>query len=190
VVKRLLDLAVAGGATLLLLPSIGLIALLIKREDDGPVLYNGTRVGKDGKLFKMHKFRTMVPNADQIGGPSTAGDDPRLTRIGRRLRKYKLDELPQLFNVLKGEMSLVGPRPERPAFVDVFVQNVYRYGDRHRVKSGMTGWAQIHGLRGKTSLSDRVEWDNYYIENWSLWLDVKILLLTATAVLRSRKVVE
>jgi lipopolysaccharide/colanic/teichoic acid biosynthesis glycosyltransferase len=114
----------------------------------------------------------------------------RRTPLGALLRQTTLDELPQLFNVLKGEMSLVGPRPERPAFVDVFVQNVYRYGDRHRVKSGMTGWAQIHGLRGKTSLSDRVEWDNYYIENWSLWLDVKILLLTATAVLRSRKVVE
>jgi lipopolysaccharide/colanic/teichoic acid biosynthesis glycosyltransferase len=104
--------------------------------------------------------------------------------MGTFLRRTSLDELPQLLNVLKGDMSLVGPRPERPDFARLFERNVYRYGDRHRVKSGITGWAQVHGLRGKTSLSDRVEWDNYYIENWSLWLDVKILLMTLWAVRR------
>ncbi len=112
------------------------------------------------------------------------GDDRR-TRVGALLRRLSLDELPQLLNVLRGEMSLVGPRPERPEFVRLFERNVYRYDERHRVKSGITGWSQVNGLRGKTSLSDRVEWDNYYIENWSLWLDVKILLLTLLAVPRA-----
>ena len=111
-------------------------------------------------------------------------DDPRITRVGKVLRRYSLDELPQLFNVLRGDMSMVGPRPERPEFVELFERRVTRYDDRHRVKSGITGWAQVHGLRGKTSLSDRIEWDNYYIENWSLKLDLKILLLTISAVFR------
>jgi lipopolysaccharide/colanic/teichoic acid biosynthesis glycosyltransferase len=106
------------------------------------------------------------------------------------LRRASVDELPQLLNVLRGDMSLIGPRPERPEFVGLFEQSVYRYGDRHRVKSGITGWAQVNGLRGKTSLADRVEWDNYYIENWSLWLDLKIALRTAVAVLRSSRQVE
>jgi lipopolysaccharide/colanic/teichoic acid biosynthesis glycosyltransferase len=110
----------------------------------------------------------------------------RRTRVGRFLRATSLDELPQLLNVLNGEMSLVGPRPERPEYVEFFGQHVYRYGERHRVKAGITGWAQIHRLRGKTSIRDRVEWDNYYIENFSLWLDLKILLLTIPAVLRVR----
>jgi len=104
--------------------------------------------------------------------------------VGAVLRRASLDELPQLFNVLRGDMSIVGPRPERPEFVRLFTDNVMRYGDRHRVKSGITGWAQVHGLRGQTSLSDRVEWDNYYIENWSLWLDAKILLMTLVSTLR------
>ena len=115
--------------------------------------------------------------------PGGVEGDDRRTPFGTLLRKTSLDELPQLLNVLKGDMSLIGPRPERPDFARLFEDNVYRYGDRHRVKSGITGWAQVHGLRGKTSLSDRVEWDNYYIENWSLWLDVKILLMTVWAVL-------
>jgi len=114
----------------------------------------------------------------------------RRTSLGTFLRRASIDELPQLLNVLKGEMSLIGPRPERPEFVGLFEQSVYRYSDRHRVKSGITGWAQVHGLRGKTSLSDRVEWDNYYISNWSLWLDVKVLLLTVLAVAHSPRHVE
>ena len=108
----------------------------------------------------------------------------RRTAVGRFIRRTSLDELPQLFNVLRGEMSLVGPRPERPEFVELFRHDVDRYGDRHRVKSGITGWAQVHGLRGQTSLSERVEWDNFYIENWSLWLDLKILLMTFAAAFR------
>jgi exopolysaccharide biosynthesis polyprenyl glycosylphosphotransferase len=158
-----------------------------------PLLFRQRRVGRDGREFDMLKFRTMrqgnqleaarfeLPPDIAPGG--VEGVDRR-TPVGTFLRRSSIDELPQLFNVLKGEMSLVGPRPERPEFVDVFEQSVYRYGDRHRVKSGITGWSQVNGLRGKTSLADRVEWDNYYIENWSLWLDFKIVLLTFTSVLR------
>jgi len=122
---------------------------------------------------------SMLP--DDIAPGGVEGGDRR-TRTGAFLRKTSIDELPQLFNVLKGDMSLIGPRPERPEYVELFESRVYRYNDRLRVKSGITGWAQIHGLRGKTSLSDRVEWDNYYIENWSLWLDIKIALRTALAI--------
>jgi lipopolysaccharide/colanic/teichoic acid biosynthesis glycosyltransferase len=114
-------------------------------------------------------------------GPGGVEGEDRRTRLGALLRATSIDELPQFFNVLKGDMSLVGPRPERPEFVSQFERNVYRYGDRHRVKSGITGWAQVHGLRGKTSISDRAEWDNFYIENFSLWLDAKIMLLTLGA---------
>ena len=138
----------------------------------------------------MLKFRSMRARAAPVEvlelPPDTApggveGDDRR-TALGTFMRRTSLDELPQLLNVLKGDMSLIGPRPERPDFARLFGENVYRYNDRHRVKSGITGWAQVHGLRGKTSLKDRVEWDNHYIENWSLWLDVKIVLLTFLAV--------
>jgi lipopolysaccharide/colanic/teichoic acid biosynthesis glycosyltransferase len=114
--------------------------------------------------------------------PGGVEGDDRRTPLGSFMRRTSLDELPQLLNVIKGDMSLVGPRPERPDFARMFEESVYRYGDRHRVKSGITGWAQVHGLRGKTSLRDRVEWDNHYIENWSLWLDVKIVLMTFWAV--------
>ena len=159
-----------------------------------PILFRQLRVGRDGRAFEMLKFRSMrldweVPNQpgqavdlpdDTAPGGVEGGD--RRTRVGTILRKSSIDELPQLLNVLKGDMSLIGPRPERPEYVELFESRVYRYSDRHRVKSGITGWAQIHGLRGKTSLADRVEWDNYYIENWSLWLDCKIALRTAAAV--------
>jgi lipopolysaccharide/colanic/teichoic acid biosynthesis glycosyltransferase len=147
----------------------------------------------------MLKFRTMWED-DQLeegafeppdgSAPGGVEGVDRRTPFGSILRRTSIDELPQLFNVLKGDMSLVGPRPERPQFVGLFEQSVYRYTDRHRVKSGITGWAQVHGLRGKTSLADRVEWDNYYIENWSLWLDLKISLLTAVTVLRASRQVE
>jgi lipopolysaccharide/colanic/teichoic acid biosynthesis glycosyltransferase len=139
----------------------------------------------------MLKFRTMrdgVPGSDSefelladVAPGGVEGDDRR-TRVGALLRKSCIDELPQLFNVLRGDMTLVGPRPERPEYVFAFMERVRGYGERHRVKSGITGWAQVHGLRGKTSLQDRVEWDNFYIENWSLWLDLKILLLTVNAI--------
>jgi exopolysaccharide biosynthesis polyprenyl glycosylphosphotransferase len=159
-----------------------------------PILFRQLRVGRDGRTFEMLKFRSMqlsweVPSQgneasalpDDIAPGGIEGGDRR-TLVGTFLRKTSIDELPQLFNVLKGDMSLIGPRPERAEYVELFGSRVYRYNERHRVKSGITGWAQIHGLRGKTSLSDRVEWDNYYIENWSLWLDFKIALRTGLAV--------
>ena len=150
------------------------------------------RVGRDGRFFEMFKFRSMRPAPEgsheltysQETAPGGVEGADRRTRVGSLLRRTSLDELPQLFNVLRGEMSLVGPRPERPEFVNYFNENIYRYGERHRVKSGLTGWAQVNGLRGKTSLADRVEWDNHYIENFSLWLDLKIMLLTIPEVLR------
>ena len=154
-----------------------------------PVLFHQRRLGMDDREFEMRKFRTMKSVEDEEPelpegmlerdvAPGGVESEDRRTRLGSFLRRTSTDELPQLFNVLRGEMSLVGPRPERPEFAREFNRAVYRYPDRHRVKSGITGWAQVHGLRGKTSLSDRVEWDNYYIENWSLWLDFKILLMT------------
>jgi lipopolysaccharide/colanic/teichoic acid biosynthesis glycosyltransferase len=127
----------------------------------------------------------FVPGEDE--GPGGEEDYHRVTRVGLFLRSHSIDELPQLWNVLKGEMSLVGPRPERPEFSELFGERIYRYNERHKVKSGMTGWAQVHGLRGNTSLRDRVEWDNYYIQNWSLWLDAVILLTTVSVVLRRGK---
>jgi len=164
-----------------------------------PVLYRQERVGLDGRRFGMLKFRSMRPAeaagteesqfvlADDTAPGGVEGADRR-TRVGTLLRQSSLDELPQLINVARGEMSFVGPRPERPEFVEQFVLRVRGYSDRHRVKSGITGWAQVHGLRGQTSIADRAEWDNYYIENWSLWLDVKTMLLTVVAVLRVRTV--
>ena len=170
-----------------------------------PIFFRQRRVGRDGQEFDMLKFRTMKGSPEErgeadadwarqqlgsLGAVLTVPEEDRRTRVGTLLRKLSIDELPQLFNVLAGHMSIVGPRPERSHYAGLFEQNVYRYGDRHRVKSGITGWAQVHGLRGKTSLADRVEWDNHYIENWSLWLDLKILLLTVVAVLRSTRQVE
>ena len=154
------------------------------------------RIGLDGRGFEILKFRSMklaTQEEAEAGRRAIAdGSAPggvegvdRRTRAGTILRKTAIDELPQLVNVLKGEMSIVGPRPERPEFVSRFERDVYRYGDRHRIKSGITGWAQVHGLRGKTSIDDRAEWDNWYVENFSLWLDVKILVLTVTALVRA-----
>ena len=189
--KYTVDRIVAGLFLLVLLPLFGLLVLGTLLSVGRPIFFRQPRFGLDGREFEMLKFRSMRAAAEQLEvldlPPDTApggveGDDRR-TPFGTLLRKTSLDELPQLLNVLRGDMSLIGPRPERPDFARLFEDNVYRYGDRHRVKSGITGWAQVHGLRGKTSLSDRVEWDNYYIENWSLWLDVKILLMTVWAVL-------
>ena len=162
-----------------------------------PIFYRQRRVGLDGRPFDILKFRTMRPAEGQTPGSAYAlGEDgiapggvegeDRRTRAGAFLRRTSLDELPQLLNVVRGEMSLVGPRPERPELVAIFEDSIHRYDERHRVKAGITGWAQVHGLRGNTSLADRVEWDNYYIEHWSLWLDVKIMLMTFTAVLHHR----
>ncbi len=133
----------------------------------------------DGVIFNMYKFRTMIANAEKDTGPVWPKEnDPRITRVGRILRKYNIDELPQLINILKGEMSLVGPRPERPFFVHKFQMGIPRYMERHKVKSGLTGWAQVNGLRGDTSIYERTQYDLYYIENWSIFFDLKIIFLT------------
>jgi exopolysaccharide biosynthesis polyprenyl glycosylphosphotransferase len=198
-VKYAADRLLAAALLLLSAPLMLFACLGVLLTLGRPIFFRQERVGRDGRHFEMLKFRTMREEFDAEGlevelPPDTApggveGEDRR-TPFGAFLRKTSIDELPQLLNVLRGEMSLVGPRPERPQFVGLFEHSVYRYGDRHRVKSGITGWAQVNGLRGKTSLADRVEWDNYYIENWSLWLDLKIALRTAVAVIRFSRQVE
>jgi exopolysaccharide biosynthesis polyprenyl glycosylphosphotransferase len=180
--KRVMDLAVSSAALLLLtvVPFLPVLALLVRlRGGPGPVFLRQERMTLDGKTFQIFKFRTMVDGAEKETGPVFAtSDDPRRTPIGAWLRRHNLDELPQLLNVLLGDMSLVGPRPERPPFVQQFRERIPQYMRRHRVKSGMTGWAQVNGWRGNTSIEKRIEFDLYYIENWSLRLDLKILILT------------
>jgi exopolysaccharide biosynthesis polyprenyl glycosylphosphotransferase len=191
-VKHLLDRSLAAAALLALSPLMLGIALLVRASSPGPVLFRQRRVGRDGKPFDLLKFRSMrlvqsgAMDFVPVDGSAPGGVEgvDRRTLVGRVLRRTSLDELPQFLNVLRGEMSLVGPRPERPEYVERFRQDVERYGERHRVKAGITGWAQVHGLRGQTSIADRAEWDNFYIEHWSLWLDVKILLLTVVAIFR------
>jgi exopolysaccharide biosynthesis polyprenyl glycosylphosphotransferase len=194
-VKYAVDRLVAGFALVLLSPLLGVLSLAVWASMGRPIFFRQTRIGRDGRAFDMLKFRSMrdgsapqrdlrVVSSEALGPGGVEGEDRR-TPVGSFLRKSSLDELPQLINVVRGEMSLVGPRPERPEYVSEFQQTVYRYGDRHRVKSGITGWAQVHGLRGKTSLADRAEWDNFYIENFSLWLDLKIALKTVGAVFGS-----
>ena len=178
IVKRGFDVALSGLFLLLLSPLLSVLALLVKITSRGPVLYAQERVGLDGKPFRMLKFRTMRTDAEAEGPRFAQDQDPRVTPVGAFLRRASLDELPQLCNVLLGDMSLVGPRPERPLFIDQFRRRIPRYQLRHMVKSGMTGWAQIHGLRGDTSIQKRVEYDLYYIEHWSLLLDLKILART------------
>jgi len=178
-VKRMMDLVVSGLGLMFLSPFLLFIALLIKLESRGPVFYSHIRVGLDGNPFPILKFRSMRTDAEDNSGPVWATrDDPRRTRLGTFLRKSSIDELPQLINVLLGDMSLVGPRPERPMFVDQFKQVVPRYMERHKEKAGITGWAQVNGLRGDTSIVERTKYDLYYIENWSLLFDLKIILRT------------
>lgn len=197
--KYAADRVLATLLVFLFLPMFVTIAIAVWIAHGSPVFFRQTRIGRDGKPFEMLKFRSMrgfeqtelgLPAFRVVVGPGGIEGDDRRTSLGRLLRLASLDELPQLLNVMRGDMSLVGPRPERPGFVERFENEIYRYGDRHRVKGGMTGWAQIHGLRGKTSLSDRVEWDNYYIESWSPWLDVKTLLLTLAALVRGYRTLE
>ncbi len=178
VMKRIFDLVFSSLFLLLLSPLLLLLALLVKATSPGPVLFRQERVGLDGKPFAMLKFRTMRADAELAGPQFAAAGDPRVTRSGAWLRRLSLDELPQLFNVFRGDMSLVGPRPERPVFIERFRRHIPRYQLRHMVKAGMTGWAQIHGLRGNTSIQKRVEYDLYYIEHWSILLDLKILART------------
>jgi exopolysaccharide biosynthesis polyprenyl glycosylphosphotransferase len=177
--KRIFDFLVSLAGLIFFLPLMALTALSIKLDSAGPVFFLQTRVGLDGLIFRMIKFRTMVKNAEKETGPIwSPQNDQRVTRLGRILRKLSIDELPQLLNVLSGDMSLVGPRPERPELVDKFKKNIPRYMLRHRVKTGMTGWAQVHGLRGNTPLDKRIEYDIYYIQNWTLRLDLEILFRT------------
>ncbi|MBM4266891.1 MAG: undecaprenyl-phosphate glucose phosphotransferase [Deltaproteobacteria bacterium] len=179
VAKRVMDFVLAGLALVLLSPVLALISVLVKLGSPGPILFSQERMGLDGRVFRVWKFRTMRSDAEADSGPVWAtADDPRRTRLGRWLRRLSLDELPQLLNVLRGEMSLVGPRPERPVFIEQFRSRVPRYMLRHMVQAGMTGWAQVNGWRGNTSIEQRIEHDLYYIQNWSLRLDLKILMLT------------
>ncbi|MGI8557170.1 MAG: sugar transferase, partial [Solirubrobacteraceae bacterium] len=193
-VKHAVDRTFAGLALLISAPLLLFVAIAVRFSSPGPILFRQRRVGRDGREFDVLKFRTMSVALPAAGGfeppegcaPGGIEGNDRTTRIGRVLRDLSLDELPQLFNVLRGNMSLIGPRPERPEFVERFTRDVARYEDRHRVKSGITGWAQVHGLRGQTSIADRVEWDNYYIRNWSLRLDLRIAALTVAEILRRR----
>jgi exopolysaccharide biosynthesis polyprenyl glycosylphosphotransferase len=214
--KHAFDRVFAVLLLFVLAPVILFTALVVRLSSPGPVMFRQRRVGRDGTVFDLYKFRSMrmalAADAQPQGGAGANGTNgangtsttvaingviangdtapggvegaDRRTRVGRLMRRTSLDELPQLLNVLRGEMSIIGPRPERPEFVELFGRELARYGDRHRVKSGITGWAQVHGLRGKTSLAERVEWDNFYIAHWSLGLDMKILALTFVALFR------
>jgi Undecaprenyl-phosphate glucose phosphotransferase len=178
-VKRALDIALSAAALFVLAIPIGIIALLVRWTSSGPVFYRQERMGLDGRAFTVYKIRSMYANAEDTSGPVWArDDDPRTTPVGRWLRRFDLDELPQFWNVLRGDMSIVGPRPERPFFVEQFKHRIPQYMLRHKVKAGITGWAQVNGWRGNTSLEKRIEYDLYYIENWSVTLDIKIMWLT------------
>jgi Undecaprenyl-phosphate glucose phosphotransferase len=177
--KRAIDIAISGAALTGMALPFAVIALIIKRTSRGPVFYTQERMGLDGKAFDVYKFRSMYQGAEDETGPVWArDDDPRCTPIGRWLRRFDVDELPQLWNVFRGDMSIVGPRPERPYFVQQFKHRIPTYMLRHKVKAGITGWAQVNGWRGNTSLEKRIEYDLYYIENWSVALDLKIMWLT------------
>jgi exopolysaccharide biosynthesis polyprenyl glycosylphosphotransferase len=181
--KRASDIVISGTALLLLSPLL-LVCAALCRLDTGCVLYRQTRIGMDNRPFTLLKFCSMRPETETEGATNwNIGADLRVHRLGRLLRRTSIDELPQLWNVLRGDMSLVGPRPERPYFVDEFTRQFPWYPARHRVPAGLTGWAQIHGLRGDTSIADRARFDNFYIENWSMWGDMKILLRTAKQLL-------
>lgn len=188
--KRVFDVILSGLAIVVLSPLMLGLAIAV-RSDGGPAIYSQKRVGKNGKHFRIYKFRSMCVNADspemlaklaamnEMDGPAfKIKNDPRITKVGRFIRRTSLDELPQLFNILKGDMSLVGPRPERPLFVEKFKEEIPRYMVKHQVRPGLTGWAQVNGLRGDTSIRKRIEYDIYYIENWTLGFDLKIILMT------------
>lgn len=176
--KRGMDVLFSGVGLIFLSPFMLFVALLIKLDSPGSVFYVQERMGLDARPFRMIKFRSMRQDAEQTGPGWTTEDDPRRTKLGSIMRRFNIDELPQLFNVLMGDMSLVGPRPERPVYVEQFRQQIPRYMDRHREKAGMTGWAQVNGLRGDTSIVERTKYDLWYIENWSIALDIKIIIRT------------
>ena len=184
-VKRVLDIIVSAIALIALAPVLLACVVATRLETGRGVLFRQLRVGMDGRAFKLLKFRSLKP-ADETESQTTwnIGDDARVGPVGRLLRRTSLDELPQLWNILIGDMTIVGPRPERPHFVAQFTESYPRYTARHRVPAGLTGWAQVHGLRGDTSIEDRARFDNFYIENWSLWLDVKIIFWTIAQIVR------
>ena len=178
-IKRVLDIAISGVSLVVLTLPLSFIAALIKLSSRGDVFYRQERMGLDGKPFMIYKFRSMYDDAEAETGPVFASEqDPRRTPLGKLLRRSNVDELPQLWNVLRGDMSIVGPRPERPLFVAQFKDKIPQYMLRHKVKAGITGWAQVNGWRGNTSIEKRIEYDLYYIENWSVRLDLKIMWLT------------
>jgi Undecaprenyl-phosphate glucose phosphotransferase len=183
--KRIVDFIISAIVLTFISPLLLLIALLVRLDSRGPAIFTQQRMGLDARPFPMFKFRSMILEAEQLGR-WTVADDPRRTRLGKFLRKYNLDELPQFINVFLGHMSLVGPRPEQPIFVEQFRQMVPRYMERHREKAGITGWAQVNGLRGDTSIMERTKYDLYYIENWSLWFDLKIVILQVLKFFRDR----
>jgi len=184
IIKRTFDLLFASCILILTSPLYLIIVILIKIDSKGSVFYHQERIGLDGEVFRVIKFRSMRIDAEHTSGPVwSKKNDSRATRIGKFLRRLSLDELPQLINVIKGDMSVVGPRPERPHFVEQFKRQIPRYLERHRVRTGMTGWAQVNGLRGNASITERTKYDIYYIENWSLIFDLKIILKTIHTVL-------
>ena len=177
--KRTVDMIGALVGIILFSPIMLVVAILIKLSGPGPIIFKQERVGLHNKPFMMYKFRSMVqqaPEAEKKGW--TTPHDPRVTKVGRFIRKTSIDEVPQFFNVLKGDMSLVGPRPERTQFVEMFKEEIPRYMIKHQVRPGMTGWAQVNGLRGDTSIHERVKYDIWYIENWTMGLDIRILFMT------------
>ena len=189
IIKRIFDIVISVSALIFLTPVFAVIAVLIYHEDHGKIFYTSNRVGLNGRIFRIYKFRSMKMNADNLEDTLNENEieqyfkefkivnDPRITRIGRVLRKTSLDEIPQFFNILRGDMSLVGPRPERPFFVEKFREEIPRYMVKHQVRPGLTGWAQVNGYRGDTSIRKRIECDLYYIENWTLLFDLKILFM-------------
>jgi exopolysaccharide biosynthesis polyprenyl glycosylphosphotransferase len=184
--KRMLDIIGASVGLVMLSPMMLFLALLVQQSSEGPVFFCQNRMGLDGKMFPVLKYRTMRQDAEKEGPAWTVENDPRITRIGRILRKTNVDEFPQLINVLLGQMSLVGPRPEQEAYVRQFRDYIPRYMERHQMKAGLTGWAQINGLRGDTSIEERTKYDLWYVENWSLWLDIKIIIRTVIQTLSGR----
>ncbi len=178
-IKRILDIIGSIVCIAIFSPIMLFFAILVRASSPGPILFRQERVGLHNRKFRMYKFRSMVmQDSSKEKKAWTVRDDPRVTKVGKFMRRTSIDELPQLFNVLKGDMSLVGPRPERPYFVEKFQEEIPRYMIKHQVRPGMTGWAQVHGLRGDTSIRKRIEYDLYYIENWTLGLDIKILFMT------------
>lgn len=187
ILKRLFDILFVLFTSIIISPLLLIVAFLVKVTSKGPIIYKQERVGEDGKIFNIYKFRSMSSENEYIDDKVwTKKDDPRITSVGKIIRKYSIDELPQFYNILKGDMSLIGPRPERPYFVNQFKETVPKYMIKHHVKPGMTGWAQINGYRGNTSIVKRIEYDIYYVENWSIFLDLKIFAKTIPTLLNDK----